>query len=86
MIPLKIRRLRSHLLRYAGEFMIIFLSITFTWWFDEWRQEKADREEEVFILKNPDANLLRCPHGIIRRLLFSHFASKTPRVLFLLYP
>ena len=57
MIPKKLYRYRSHLLRYAGEFVIIFSSITFTWWFDEWRQERTDRASEALILRNLNANL-----------------------------
>ena len=57
MIPKKLARSRTHLLKYAGEFVIIFSSITFTWWFDEWRQEREDRKEEARLLRNLNANL-----------------------------
>ena len=50
-------RYRSHLLKYAGEFIIIFSSITFTWWFDDWRQERDDLKEEVVLLNNLNSNL-----------------------------
>lgn len=57
MIPKKFPRLNSYIWKYAGEFVIIFSSITFSWWFDEWRQERNDRIEEKKILINLDANL-----------------------------
>ena len=57
MIPKKLARNRTHLLKYAGEFVIIFTSITFTWWFDEWRQEREDRKEELRLLRNLNSNL-----------------------------
>ena len=57
MIPTWIKRYRLHLLKYAGEFVIIFSSITFTWWFDEWRQAKSDRKEEELLLTNLQSNL-----------------------------
>ena len=53
----RIYRYRGHLLKYAGEFVIIFCSITFTWWFDEWRQEQNDRKEEARLLINLRSNL-----------------------------
>ena len=37
--------------------MIIFSSITFTWWFDEWRQNQSDRTEERKLLINLQSNL-----------------------------
>lgn len=54
---LKLSRRHSYFWKYAGEFLIIFTSITFSWWFDEWRQERNDRKEERKILFNLDSNL-----------------------------
>ena len=70
MIPKKHIRSRAHLLKYAGEFIIIFSSITFTWWFDEWRQERDDRTEEAKILKNLDANLKQDSLNLATELKF----------------
>jgi hypothetical protein len=57
MIPKRFSRRNSYIWKYAGEFVIIFSSITFSWWFDEWRQERNDRAEERKILINLNANL-----------------------------
>lgn len=42
---------------YIGELIIIFLGITLSWWFEEWRQEKQERQLEVQHLINLRSNL-----------------------------
>ena len=42
---------------YAGELIIIFLGITLSWWFEEWRQDKQDRQREALHLTNLNSNL-----------------------------
>jgi hypothetical protein len=57
MLPKGFSALRSYIWVFLGEFVIIFSSITFSWWFDEWRQERNDRKEELKILTNLESNL-----------------------------
>ncbi|MFZ9981586.1 MAG: hypothetical protein ACO3FI_06110 [Cyclobacteriaceae bacterium] len=47
----------SYLPVYAGELLIIFLGITLSWWFEEWRQDKQDRRRESLHLSNLHSNL-----------------------------
>lgn len=47
----------SYLPVYAGELIIIFLGITLSWWFEEWRQDKQDRQRESLHLSNLSSNL-----------------------------
>lgn len=42
---------------YVGELVIIFLGITLSWWFEEWRQDKQDRQRESLHLTNLRSNL-----------------------------
>lgn len=42
---------------YLGELTIIFLGITLSWWFEEWRQNKQDRQREALHLINLSSNL-----------------------------
>lgn len=42
---------------YAGELIIIFLGITLSWWFEEWRQDKQERQSEALHLTNLYSNL-----------------------------
>lgn len=42
---------------YAGELIIIFLGITLSWWFEEWRQDKQERQREALHLTNLNSNL-----------------------------
>jgi len=42
---------------YIGELIIIFLGITLSWWFEEWRQEKQERQLEAQHLINLKSNL-----------------------------
>ena len=51
------RHLKTHLPRYGGEFLIIFLSITLTWWVDDLRQDMEDRRQERRHLTNLMKNL-----------------------------
>ena len=50
-------RLRSHLPQLTLEFLVIFLSITLSWWVEDYRQEKDDRQRERVILGNLNKNL-----------------------------
>ena len=52
-----IRHLKMNLPRYGGEFMIIFFSITLSYWAEDWRQERKDRRTESGHLQNLLANL-----------------------------
>jgi len=47
----------SYLPVYAGELIIIFLGITLSWWFEEWRQDKQERQRESLHLSNLRSNL-----------------------------
>ncbi|MEY3404756.1 MAG: hypothetical protein RL161_186, partial [Bacteroidota bacterium] len=42
---------------YIGELLIIFLGITLSWWFEEWRQDKQDLQREALHLTNLRSNL-----------------------------
>lgn len=42
---------------YAGELIIIFLGITLSWKFEEWRQNNQERESEKLHLMNLESNL-----------------------------
>ncbi|HLP92822.1 MAG TPA: hypothetical protein VK168_02255 [Saprospiraceae bacterium] len=43
--------------KYLGEVVAIFIGISISFWFDEWREDRKDREMEQKILKNMMANL-----------------------------
>ncbi|MFM8348577.1 MAG: hypothetical protein ACKOAR_11105, partial [Bacteroidota bacterium] len=62
------RLLKTNLLRYGGEFLIIFLSITLTWWVDDLRQDLEDRRQEKRHLTNLMKNLETDSLNIIREM------------------
>ncbi|MFM7195957.1 MAG: hypothetical protein ACKOYP_14405 [Bacteroidota bacterium] len=62
------RHLKTHLPRYGGEFLIIFLSITLTWWVDDLRQDLEDRRQEKRHLTNLMKNLETDSLNIIREM------------------
>ncbi|MBN8680897.1 MAG: hypothetical protein J0M29_21915 [Chitinophagales bacterium] len=43
--------------KYLGEVVAIFIGISISFWFDEWREDRKDREMEQKILKNMKSNL-----------------------------
>ncbi|MBL7810262.1 MAG: hypothetical protein JNN28_20740 [Saprospiraceae bacterium] len=43
--------------KYLGEVIVIFIGISISFWFDEWRENRKDREMEQKILQNLKANL-----------------------------
>jgi hypothetical protein len=47
------------LLKYLSEIVIIFLGISMSFWFDEWRDNRKDRETEQIILRGVRENLVR---------------------------
>ena len=47
------------LLKYLSEIVIIFLGISMSFWFDEWRNNRKDRETEQIILRGVRDNLVR---------------------------
>jgi hypothetical protein len=47
------------LLKYLSEIVIIFLGISMSFWFDEWRNNRKDRETEQIILRGVKDNLIR---------------------------
>jgi hypothetical protein len=47
------------LLKYLSEIVIIFLGISMSFWFDEWRNNRKDRETEQIILRGVRENLVR---------------------------
>lgn len=49
--------IRSHMPQFVVEFLIIFLSITFSWWVEDLRQEREHRQQESVILSNLLKNL-----------------------------
>jgi hypothetical protein len=51
--------LRATLLKYLSEIVIIFLGISMSFWFDEWRGNRKDRETEQIILRGVRDNLVR---------------------------
>ena len=53
---------------YAGELIIIFLGITLSWKFEEWRQNKQERQLEALHLINLSSNLDTDSLTIIREL------------------
>jgi Family of unknown function (DUF6090) len=47
------------LLKYLSEIVIIFLGISMSFWFDEWREKRKDQEMEQKILHGLKDNLIR---------------------------
>jgi hypothetical protein len=47
------------LMKYLSEIVIIFLGISMSFWFDEWRGNRKDRETEQIILRSVKENLIR---------------------------
>jgi hypothetical protein len=47
------------LVKYLSEIVIIFLGISMSFWFDEWRGNRKDRETEQIILRGVRDNLVR---------------------------
>jgi hypothetical protein len=48
---------QSNLGKYLSEIVAIFIGISITFWFDEWRDYRKDREMEQIILNNLKENL-----------------------------
>jgi hypothetical protein len=50
---------KATLVKYLSEIVIIFLGISMSFWFDEWRGNRKDRETEQIILRGVRENLVR---------------------------
>lgn len=50
---------QSALKKYLSEIVVIFLGISISFWFDEWRENRKDRETEQKILQNLKENLVQ---------------------------
>ena len=62
--------------RYVGEFLIIFLGITMSWWFDDWREEIEDRKQEAMHLRNLMYNLESDSTTFMEELTFIQGSEK----------
>jgi len=67
--------------RYIGEFLIIFLGITLSWWFDDWREEIEERKQEAMHLRNLMYNLESDSATFMEELNFIQISRK--RLLYL---
>lgn len=45
--------------RYLSEVIVIFLGISISFWFDEWRNHRRERELEYKMLQNLKENLVQ---------------------------
>ncbi|HAD11062.1 MAG TPA: hypothetical protein DCF33_01360 [Saprospirales bacterium] len=50
---------KDSLKKYLGEVVAIFIGISISFWFDEWREDRKDREMEQKILQNLKSNLMQ---------------------------
>jgi hypothetical protein len=50
---------QDSLKKYLGEVIAIFIGISISFWFDEWREDRKDREMEQKILQNLKSNLMQ---------------------------
>lgn len=51
--------MKDTLRKYLGEVVAIFIGISISFWFEEWREDRKDREMEQKILQNLKANLMQ---------------------------
>jgi len=61
---------------YVGEFLIIFLGITISWWFDDWREEIEERRQEAMHLRNLVYNLDSDSTTFMEELSFIQISEK----------
>ncbi|MFM7328712.1 MAG: hypothetical protein ACKO3B_08285 [Bacteroidota bacterium] len=67
--------------QYVGEFLIIFLGITMSWWFDDWREEIEERKQEAMHLRNLVYNLESDSTTFMEELAFIQTSEKRLRYL-----